>query len=628
MCKITINEEKNGIEVRFESKPDTSVLEALKENGFRWSGKQKMWYAKHSEERVQFVQSIGSVSINNNAEKDRSENEYNLFALTRVDLIPNNVNKSLSTKEIAALIRDHMKTRFPMCKISVRVHGYDSIWIKIVSSPFAKDSEELQAIAKYFEAYAESYNYCTCYDPYGDYGSSYNFYGAHNPIEYDYVQTEMTVHHMGLAERFQKDKTAFEAEEEKRREEEYAKHQKEMEEERERNRIAENQRKIAHDRVEANVMVKDIPDSEQYFIENLLDSSISKQDSVDEYTENNAEKDVKRCVCKVCREVTMSAEIYAIFSNQLMDDWSFVAGLGGSRCDDLRINSIVDYEQMGKEERETVEWYSYDCISVFCGDKLMMVVDPQGYSYCRYVYLSDETTTKLAEHHTNQVLTQEEHDLYLSKAEELYEESAEIIIRNNWEGSGNWNVEHFADYKQAMIKWIDEHNFPFNVNVVRAIPEHMSVEFKSAMYRVLTEVDGIQHQFMRAGLEQGQRITMVRISDLGGVSLTRATFDSFECGKYAQYDNAVKLILRPERKKHLHYIWLYREVLIYDGWLDDIPENLLFDVEVKPNMTIKRSKYLSFDHTQYDVVMNYLKDKGARLLVNTYKPTFGGKMEG
>ena len=179
-----------------------------------------------------------------------------------------------------------------------------------------------------------------------------------------------------------------------------------------------------------------------------------------------------------------------------------------------------------------------------------------------------------------------------------------------------------------MIKWIDEHNFPFNVNVVRAIPEHMSVEFKSAMYRVLTEVDGIQHQFMRAGLEQGQRITMVRISDLGGVSLIRATFDSFECGKYAQYDNAVKLILRPERKKHLHYIWLYREVLIYDGWLDDIPENLLFDVEVKPNMTIKRSKYLSFDHTQYDVVMNYLKDKGVRLLVNTYKPTFGGKMEG
>ena len=52
---ITLNEEKNGIEIRFSDKPTTEVIEALKSNGFRWSSKQKMWFAKQTQERIEFT---------------------------------------------------------------------------------------------------------------------------------------------------------------------------------------------------------------------------------------------------------------------------------------------------------------------------------------------------------------------------------------------------------------------------------------------------------------------------------------------------------------------------------------------------------------------------------------------
>ena len=48
MLNITLNTEKNGIELKFDSKPSAEILSKIKEVGFRWSNKQKIWYAKQS----------------------------------------------------------------------------------------------------------------------------------------------------------------------------------------------------------------------------------------------------------------------------------------------------------------------------------------------------------------------------------------------------------------------------------------------------------------------------------------------------------------------------------------------------------------------------------------------------
>lgn len=63
MTNITLRNDLNGIEIRFDGKPAAEVISSLKENGFRWSGKQKMWYAKQSASRIDFAMSIGVLRI-------------------------------------------------------------------------------------------------------------------------------------------------------------------------------------------------------------------------------------------------------------------------------------------------------------------------------------------------------------------------------------------------------------------------------------------------------------------------------------------------------------------------------------------------------------------------------------
>lgn len=54
----TLNEQLNGIEIAFTSIPSEEVRNELKTNGFRWSKYKKVWYAKQSEERLQFAKML------------------------------------------------------------------------------------------------------------------------------------------------------------------------------------------------------------------------------------------------------------------------------------------------------------------------------------------------------------------------------------------------------------------------------------------------------------------------------------------------------------------------------------------------------------------------------------------
>ena len=54
---VRFNAEHNGIEIRFPSKPSASVMDQLRErrNGFHWSPRQKIWYAKASRAAAEFA---------------------------------------------------------------------------------------------------------------------------------------------------------------------------------------------------------------------------------------------------------------------------------------------------------------------------------------------------------------------------------------------------------------------------------------------------------------------------------------------------------------------------------------------------------------------------------------------
>lgn len=60
--EITYNEEKNGIEVKFNAKPAQEVINDLKVNGFRWHRVKKVWYAKQTDERREFIDSTFKIN--------------------------------------------------------------------------------------------------------------------------------------------------------------------------------------------------------------------------------------------------------------------------------------------------------------------------------------------------------------------------------------------------------------------------------------------------------------------------------------------------------------------------------------------------------------------------------------
>ena len=49
MCQMVLNNDKNGVELYFESKPATNIISDLKELGFRWHTAKKCWFAKQNQ---------------------------------------------------------------------------------------------------------------------------------------------------------------------------------------------------------------------------------------------------------------------------------------------------------------------------------------------------------------------------------------------------------------------------------------------------------------------------------------------------------------------------------------------------------------------------------------------------
>jgi len=56
--QIVLNDDKNGIEISFPGKPDEDVRTALKSHGFRWHRRFKFWYARQTEGRLRFADSL------------------------------------------------------------------------------------------------------------------------------------------------------------------------------------------------------------------------------------------------------------------------------------------------------------------------------------------------------------------------------------------------------------------------------------------------------------------------------------------------------------------------------------------------------------------------------------------
>lgn len=607
MCKMLLNEELSGVELYFEGKPAKTILADLKANGFRYNGKKVCWYAKQNEESLKIanIYSEGVQEVITPAAK--KSNKIDLFELTTFTEVER--EKSYNTKEIAKEIRTALKTRFKFIKFSVT--SKNSINVTIKAAPFEADSIYLKAVQEYVDKLVESYNFCTCYDPYGDYGSSYNFYFFGCKVDYDFIETEATPEIIEAMKQF--DIKAAEQEELKRAEEErqYQEYLKEQEEARKAAEERQAREKEEKEYIYNNIEVVDVAEGQEYFVKNAQFSHLNKNNTLDQYKKEVEAGAYYLNTLKVEKEVHFKdLKALKVFENMLLDDFDFIDNTGGSYTKDLRINSMSDYYNMTEEEKKSVEWFLKG-IAVYHNNELIFVIDAQGFCYARYVGLIGTMTTIEKEIEYNQVVDAEEVEELKKEAEEITSVFNKVVEKNSLDDWYNTRRKFVKELKDNIL-------LSFDKPIVQQIKDE---KIKNYMYRVLKENDNIRDQFIDNKFTAGEKLTIIRESAIGGASVNYITFNTYE--EVEEHNKkAIKMTLGIKNKKGLYSTMIENDkVLIYKNWVD-IPQSVLYEDTGSGSVLGSITKFGSYDTRALDAIINYLSNKNIFPAINTYKPIF------
>lgn len=441
MCKININQELNGIELSFESKPEAATLEEIKKQGFRWNRNKKIWYAKQTADRLTFAESLGEIETT----PEKTAGKINLE-----DLGQN--TPRLGGAELTKAIREDLKRR-GVKGCTVRVRHYDSITVTVKASPadftsleefkerytFAEFKCDIESHGKYTgdswcytlegltdEEKNEKYNNYCRYEiehrhDYNNYYRERKLYPQYttafcekleavyliaNQWNYDnsdpmtdyfdrgyYLDIDIKCEDFSAREKMtDEERNAYEAEQERERAEEAARlaqYEEERRQAEEESRRYEAQRKEDETTIYNNIRIEDLEDNERFFVKGLL-KGIGKECNLEEL---RREADRDSIPALITRKIIFGHEaVFETFGKYLLHDWLFVAGKGGTASEDVRLEK-VDYYILNEDQQNTIEFYNNDCIAVYVGEELRLVVNPEGYNYCRYCMLPNNPQT-------------------------------------------------------------------------------------------------------------------------------------------------------------------------------------------------------------------------------------------
>ena len=470
MCKVNLNKELNGIELAFDSKPERATLDAIKAQGFKWNGRKMVWYAKQTADRLTFAQTLGqietapkataSINLDNLGENTPHLYGAELAAAIREDLKKRGakgctvrtsrgsgltVTVKASAEDFASLEEYAERYSFGEFSADVQMHGRYigggfNGWL--YANEYEKMSEEEQERAYYnfmsYEiAHRRDYNiyhreranypqfstaFCEKLDAVFKIANQWNYdnsdimtdyfdvgYYLDIKIKADEIEPRAT---MTDAER-----EAF-AEEQRKEEEDRTRQAAEWEKQREAEREAAAKYKAWEDEavenIYNNVVVEDLDESEQIYINNLV-GGFGKESSREELTESITERITPAALdCVVDRLITFTdARAFEDFNKLYLYDFIFLYGKGGTASEDVRLSEDINIYNLTEDQRESVKFYNCHCVGVIYNGKIELVIDPQGYNYARYVYtLTEDSDQKPAA----DILKEQEQDSALKDA--------------------------------------------------------------------------------------------------------------------------------------------------------------------------------------------------------------------
>lgn len=414
---INKNANFNSLEITFAGKPDEQTRNALKANGYRWHGVRRIWYGYTDEQTIRAA--LDGVTIENANEQTTSAKTPERTAKNRLPSLwercdvsgikQHDKNNLPPVKDIAALLRKELKTRFPEVKFSI-TSTYNTIDAYIKASPYERrhimkdrrtgepdkygyfeDSDELNAVQAYCKALADSWNYDDS-DTMTDY-FDVHFYGGYFQIPGNYEQTEPTDEQKADIADFKKRK----AEKEERDHAEFLAQCERDRIQREKDeaaaRIQAQKDAIAREQIEKAAIVTDIPENERRVYFDLAEyCKISSLDDgekrLEEYIKDGEQ--LPQVDAVVSRRVDFNGysdndkKIFANFCQMFMFDFTFLQGKGGHETADARVTK-ENYEKLTSEQRKGVKWYDCDCVAVYNNGVLQFIIDPEGFSYARYI---------------------------------------------------------------------------------------------------------------------------------------------------------------------------------------------------------------------------------------------------
>lgn len=189
---------------------------------------------------------------------------------------------------------------------------------------------------------------------------------------------------------------------EERRAAELAEYERRQEENRKAWEEAEKKWKADEKLINENIEVVDLPVDEQIYITNLIGGA-GKEINLDELNKTIESGNALKEDALITRKVIFKTkEAYEAFTRYLCDDFDFLAGMGGTGSDDVRLENVKNIYNLNDGQRESVKWYLNNCVAIYCNDKLELICDPQGYNYSRYTYrMTEESQILTAKEETD-----------------------------------------------------------------------------------------------------------------------------------------------------------------------------------------------------------------------------------
>jgi hypothetical protein len=599
-ANITLNQEKNGIEISFESKPEQATIDALKANGYRWHRAKKIWYAKNTTERLSLAQSLTADKISTaatTASKASKAEEINL------DNLGQNT-PSLYGAELAKAIREDLKRRgVKGCTVRARRVTYDTgitVTIKATESDFASIEEmklrkpdysffcqveshgaytgekwiyslegyseeekatEYNNFIKYQASKAPSINEHHLIDHRNDYYTmSTAFYNKvvavyrianqwnynHSDSMSDYfdvgyyldIDIKMPDSFKARENMTEAEKAAYNAEIKAEEEKKAAELAAWEAEQEERRKEAEKAEKR---RKEQREIIKNnitVVDlaEDEQIYITNIVGGIGKECSLAELDEE-IKTNPHYNEALITRKVIFSnPESFAAFGELLMDDFEFLAGKGGTASEDIRLEGVNNLYSLNEDQRESVKWFLNDCIACYIGDDLQLICDPEGFTYCRYAFRPTE----------------------------------ESEIRNATEESGKQKTE-------------SESKTPFY------FPDSVNEQIKK--------------------LQPGQAITIYQCDGwmLNSINGGAGIVSSFSCGNYAQY-NGVYINFTNGKSA---FIRDNKKCLIYSGIKRPLPDSI-----TKRQINDHMFELLNYDKL-FPAILNYYSEQGEQPIIDT-----------